>query len=164
MVADSRWLPGNAGGVLGDLTSVGLQATAGFFGAGLFLIGLLLIGLNLCTGISWLAIVDAIGRLTVMTVTVASRVLVQLASVLLKFRDTLRARIPARTEKVIDAVVQVERSPVVFGQEPRLATTSVAHQPTATALAAAPGAALKTRPTSTTPDSSPALFLSLARQ
>ncbi len=146
MVADSRWLPGNAGGVLGDLTSVGLQATAGFFGAGLFLIGLLLIGLNLCTGISWLAIVDAIGRLTVMTVTVASRVLVQLASVLLKFRDTLRARIPARTEKVIDAVVQVERSPVVFGQEPRLATTSVAHQPTATALAAAPGAALKTRP------------------
>jgi len=62
--SDPRWLPASAGGVLGDLVSSGLRGGVGFFGAGLFLIGLFLIGLNLCTGISWLAIVDAIGKAT----------------------------------------------------------------------------------------------------
>ncbi len=57
-------LPANAGGILGDIVSSGLVAPFSFIGATLFLIALFLTGISLFTGLSWLALMDAVGRAT----------------------------------------------------------------------------------------------------
>ncbi len=57
-------LPANAGGILGDIVSNGLVKPFSFIGTTLFLIALFLTGISLFTGMSWLALMDAIGRAT----------------------------------------------------------------------------------------------------
>jgi S-DNA-T family DNA segregation ATPase FtsK/SpoIIIE len=54
----------SGGGILGDLVGGGLQAVFSFLGATLFLLALFLIGITLFTGLSWLTVMEAIGRWT----------------------------------------------------------------------------------------------------
>ncbi|NOX09429.1 MAG: DUF87 domain-containing protein [Gammaproteobacteria bacterium] len=55
-------LPLNAGGVLGDLVSGALESRFSFIGAALFLLALSLTGVTLFTGLSWLLVMDLIGK------------------------------------------------------------------------------------------------------
>jgi len=54
--------PGGAGGVLGGLIGEGLAANLSFLGATLLLLGLWMAGTSLFIGVSWLDVMDAIGR------------------------------------------------------------------------------------------------------
>jgi len=54
--------PGGAGGVLGALIGEGLAANLSFLGATLLLLGLWLAGTSLFVGVSWLNVMDSIGR------------------------------------------------------------------------------------------------------
>ena len=57
-------LPLDAGGILGDVVGNGLVGLFSFTGATLFLLALFLVGITLFTGLSWLAVMDRTGRLT----------------------------------------------------------------------------------------------------
>ncbi len=57
-------LPANAGGILGDSVSTLLVAPFSEVGAGLFLVALFLAGVTVFTGLSWLWLMDTIGRHT----------------------------------------------------------------------------------------------------
>ena len=57
-------LPLNAGGILGDVIGNGLVASFSFLGATLFLLALFLTGVTLFTGLSWLWLMDVVGRLS----------------------------------------------------------------------------------------------------
>jgi DNA segregation ATPase FtsK/SpoIIIE, S-DNA-T family len=57
-------VPLNAGGILGDLVGHGLEIPFSFLGATLFLLALFLGGITLFTGLSWLSLMDWIGRVT----------------------------------------------------------------------------------------------------
>jgi len=57
-------LPLDAGGVFGNLVGHNLDALFSFMGATLFLLALFLSGVTLFTGLSWLSLMDWIGRLT----------------------------------------------------------------------------------------------------
>ena len=59
-------LPAGAGGVLGDLVGNGLVGVVSPVGATLFLLAIFLTGVTLFTGISWLAVMDFIGRHTLL--------------------------------------------------------------------------------------------------
>ena len=56
-------LPFSNGGVVGDLVGLGLVSVFSFVGATLFLLALFLSGVSLFTGLSWLRLMDAVGRL-----------------------------------------------------------------------------------------------------
>jgi S-DNA-T family DNA segregation ATPase FtsK/SpoIIIE len=55
-------LPAQAGGVLGALIGGSLMNGFGLLGATLFLLALFLVAVTLATGLSWFALMDAIGR------------------------------------------------------------------------------------------------------
>ena len=55
-------LPNTAGGILGDLVGAQLSHGFGFLGATLLLLGLWFAGVSLFLGVSWLTIMDWIGR------------------------------------------------------------------------------------------------------
>ena len=57
-------LPETAGGVVGQLAGLGLASVLSFLGATLLLLALWLTGVSLFTGVSWLAIMDRVGRMT----------------------------------------------------------------------------------------------------
>jgi len=59
---DSSKLRESAGGVLGELVGYGLQGALGELGATLLLLSLWLAAISLFTGISWLAVMDGIGK------------------------------------------------------------------------------------------------------
>ncbi len=61
---DPGVLPLDAGGILGDVVGNGLVGLFSFTGATLFLLALFLVGVTLFTGLSWLAVMDRVGRLT----------------------------------------------------------------------------------------------------
>lgn len=54
-------LPLNAGGILGDLIGNGLIQAFSFIGTTLLLLALFLAGITLCSGLSWLALMDFVG-------------------------------------------------------------------------------------------------------
>ncbi|WP_331307843.1 DNA translocase FtsK 4TM domain-containing protein [Methylobacter sp. Wu8] len=58
-------LPSNTGGILGQETGNALLVVLGNSGATLFLLVVLLAGVTLVTGVSWIALIDAIGKYTV---------------------------------------------------------------------------------------------------
>ncbi len=107
-------LPSNSGGILGDLVGSGLM---GFFhplGATLFLLALFLTGVTLFTGLSWISLMDSIGR-GVLTGLTAIRVLAQR---LHDYFEGRRARYQ-RDERVVEtrAIIKEKRPPRI---EPRL--------------------------------------------
>jgi len=59
-------VPLNAGGILGNLVGEGLARTFGSLGATLFLLALFLGGVTLFTGLSWLGLMDRLGRITLL--------------------------------------------------------------------------------------------------
>ena len=61
-------LPLDAGGVFGNLVGNSLAALFSFMGATLFLLALFLSGVTLFTGLSWLSVMDWIGRMTLIAV------------------------------------------------------------------------------------------------
>ncbi len=64
-------LPNDPGGVLGTIISQTLLAAANVFGGVLILIGLFLVGFNLCTGLSWITLLELIGRYTLVALAAA---------------------------------------------------------------------------------------------
>jgi DNA segregation ATPase FtsK/SpoIIIE, S-DNA-T family len=56
--------PDSAGGVLGSLVGKGLEAGLSFLGATLLLLALWLAGVSLFAGLSWIQVMDRVGRLT----------------------------------------------------------------------------------------------------
>jgi DNA segregation ATPase FtsK/SpoIIIE, S-DNA-T family len=61
-------LPETAGGIVGQLAGGGLQSILSFLGATLLLLALWLAGVSLFTGVSWLAVMDRVGRVTLATI------------------------------------------------------------------------------------------------
>jgi len=61
-VAAATVLPAGAGGVIGHVIGDMLMRGFGFLGATLFLFALFLVALTLATGLSWLRVMDAIGK------------------------------------------------------------------------------------------------------
>jgi S-DNA-T family DNA segregation ATPase FtsK/SpoIIIE len=55
-------LPGQSGGILGQLVAAGLVRGFGLLGATLFLLGLLLVSVTLATGLSWFRLMDRVGQ------------------------------------------------------------------------------------------------------
>ncbi len=64
----ARGLPLDAGGALGDVVGRGLAHLFSPLGATLFLLALFLVGVTLLTGLSWFAVMDAMGHYTVESV------------------------------------------------------------------------------------------------
>ena len=62
-------LPETAGGIVGQLAGLGLASFLSFLGATLLLLALWLAGVSLFTGVSWLAVMDRVGRMTLAAVT-----------------------------------------------------------------------------------------------
>ncbi|WP_279389414.1 DNA translocase FtsK [Plasticicumulans lactativorans] len=56
------FLEGNPGGIVGELIGQGLVAAFNFHGGTLFLLALFLAGVTLASGLSWLSLVDLVGR------------------------------------------------------------------------------------------------------
>ena len=57
-------VPLHAGGILGDLVGQGLEQLFSFLGATLFLLAAFLASVTLFTGLSWLSLIDLVGRVT----------------------------------------------------------------------------------------------------
>jgi DNA segregation ATPase FtsK/SpoIIIE, S-DNA-T family len=58
-------LPETAGGIVGQIAGFGLSGFLSFLGATLLLLALWLAGVSLFTGMSWLAVMDRVGRVTI---------------------------------------------------------------------------------------------------
>jgi S-DNA-T family DNA segregation ATPase FtsK/SpoIIIE len=58
----SSYLPTGSGGILGDLISKIMAEEFNPFGAGLIMLALLLAGITIFSGLSWLRVIDGIGR------------------------------------------------------------------------------------------------------
>ncbi len=101
--ADAGWIPGTAGGVLGDLASRNLVSVVSHFGAALSLIALLMTGLNLFTGLSWIAVVDLVGRLTLDLTALCVRLVRGVLRVV-----GPRLKRPPRVERVVNARSSIE--------------------------------------------------------
>ncbi len=115
-------LPAGAGGVLGNVVANGLVEVVSPVGATLFLLALFLTGVTLFTGISWLFVMDLIGRYTLRAVDwlyqQASRIPEQLAArkartereeVIRTSQERVAKRKPVRIEPVIRQPEKSER-------------------------------------------------------
>ncbi|HHJ80739.1 MAG TPA: DNA translocase FtsK, partial [Candidatus Tenderia electrophaga] len=125
-------LPLNAGGILGEVVGSGLVAPFSFLGATLFLLALFLTGVTLFTGLSWLWLMDVVGRLSLTSVSLGRNWMARLrekwaARKLKKERQTVvkaetrrvEKRKPLRIEPVIKKVevskrVEQERQQKLF--------------------------------------------------
>lgn len=67
-----------AGGILGDAIGNALLNTTGDTGSTLLMLALFIIGFTLCTGLSWLWLMDNIGRLTLNLITVIRQKMIDL--------------------------------------------------------------------------------------
>jgi S-DNA-T family DNA segregation ATPase FtsK/SpoIIIE len=99
-----------AGGVFGSGVGHGLESALSFLGATMLLLALWLAGVSLFVGISWLAVMDRIGRLVLWLV---DWVVFQVGV----FRDWLAAR-KVKQERQI--VVQRETQRKAVGKKPRI--------------------------------------------
>jgi len=103
-------LPHDAGGILGDTVGKGLMQPFSFIGATLLLFAAFLAGFTLFTGLSWLSLMDHIGRLTLQLV---ARVHYQYSELSERY-----AQIKARRQR--EAVVQVEKKKLEQRKAPRI--------------------------------------------
>ena len=110
------------GGILGNVLSGSLVAPFSFIGASLFLLALFMTGVTLATGLSWLTLMDRVGRVTVefagrlhgwfgqLREQNAARQLRQQRSEAVKEEQELKkTRIPPRIEPVIRQIEVSER-------------------------------------------------------
>jgi S-DNA-T family DNA segregation ATPase FtsK/SpoIIIE len=103
-------LPHATGGVMGDVVGSTLLAVLGAVGGPLLMLALLLVGITLLTGLSWVAVMDAIGAWTL-------RGLDLLAAAYENLTDWNAGRI-AKQER--EAVVKVEKEKKVARPKPRI--------------------------------------------
>ncbi len=61
-------LPETAGGIVGQLTGLGLAGVLSFLGATLLLLALWLAGVSMFSGVSWIAVMDRVGRATLVSI------------------------------------------------------------------------------------------------
>ncbi|NNJ93464.1 MAG: DUF87 domain-containing protein [Halobacteria archaeon] len=106
--ASNHFLPAGPGGVLGSVTWSSLADVVSPVGATLFLLALFLTGVTLFTGISWLVVMDFVGKYTLL----AYDYLYELASAIPEQLAVRRAR--SEREEVIKASQQkiAKRKPV----------------------------------------------------
>ncbi|MEE8342830.1 MAG: DNA translocase FtsK 4TM domain-containing protein, partial [Gammaproteobacteria bacterium] len=112
-------LPLNAGGILGDVVYGTLVSAFSFLGATLFLLALFFAGITVFTGLSWLAVTDHIGRITLQLVS-------YLRQLLRKAWDTAEGyRVRQEREEVVKAEQEriIRRKPVRV--EPIMPTATV---------------------------------------
>ena len=115
-------LPAGAGGVLGNVVGNGLEGVVSPVGATLFLLALFLTGITLFTGISWLVIMDFVGKHTLIyadrAIELAGQIPGQLAArrartereeVIKASQQKQAARKPVRIEPVIKQPEPSER-------------------------------------------------------
>ncbi len=62
LVPKAGFLHGNGGGIAGDIVGEGLVGAFSFYGGTLFLLALFLAGVTLASGLSWLGLIDLLGR------------------------------------------------------------------------------------------------------
>ena len=112
----NAYLPQDAGGIIGDVVGKLLVSVFGGVGGTLIMLALLLTGITLCTGLSWLWLMDNTGRLTLAFVEVtrrSSHVLVDYAKgrQARREREVLvrdeKLRVEARPKPVIEPVAPV---------------------------------------------------------
>jgi len=103
-------LPEGGGGIFGKLVANSLKGAVGGMSANLFLVALLLISVTLATGLSWLAVMDRIGRWLLRLPELIRRGSHQ-ASEWKQARGHRDERIEARKE---DAKLRARREPVVI--------------------------------------------------
>lgn len=115
----ARGLPLAAGGALGDVVSRGLAGLFSPLGATLFLLALFLVGVTLFTGLSWFAVMDAIGHSTV-------EALSWVAGLPRRLREALRAR-KARQER--ETVVARAKAKTTRRAPPRIEPVAGPLQP-----------------------------------
>lgn len=127
-LADLHWqigladAPEGAGGILGEVSGSGLATLLSFLSASVFLLAVFLAGVTLFTGLSWLATMDAIGRLTLHLLEVLRNRLARARQSLEDRRDraeqvelvrvqqdVIRERPKPRIEPVIQAVTPSPR-------------------------------------------------------
>ncbi len=107
-------LPTNPGGILGDIVADMLVAPFSFAGATLFLLALFLTGISLLTGLSWFALMDRTGRLTL---TAAAWISARLAAL----RQRRQERKAARQSRQRRAeAVKTEKIKQVSRPKPRI--------------------------------------------
>jgi DNA segregation ATPase FtsK/SpoIIIE, S-DNA-T family len=103
-------LPETAGGILGQLAGLGLASVLSFLGATLLLLALWLAGVSMFTGVSWLAVMDRVGRMTLSTVSAAQRSIESL-------RDRVEGRKAAQARQ---ESVERKKQSVVRKSPPRI--------------------------------------------
>ena len=139
----SAGLPESAGGVLGDWLGAALVGIVGFLGATLLMLAIWLAGVSLFAGVSWLAIMDRVGHITLASVewvggrVAAARALLASRKVTQARREEVKrkkkkteGRPPPRIEPVMPKIETSERvekerqttlfEPAVAGELPPL--------------------------------------------
>jgi S-DNA-T family DNA segregation ATPase FtsK/SpoIIIE len=110
------------GGILGNVLSGSLVAPFSFIGATLFLLALFMTGVTLATGLSWLALMDRVGRATVELASRAQTVFgrlreqntarqlrLQRSEAVKEEQELKKTRVPPRIEPVIRQIQVSER-------------------------------------------------------
>ena len=115
----ARGLPLAAGGALGDVVGRGLAGLFSPLGATLFLLALFLVGVTLFTGLSWFAVMDAVGLFTI-------EALSWVAGLPRRLREALRAR-KARQER--ETVVARAKAKTTRRAPPRIEPVAGPVQP-----------------------------------
>ncbi len=103
-------LPETAGGIVGQLTGGGLQSVLSFLGATLLLLALWLAGVSLFTGVSWLAVMDRMGSMTLAAIAWVQRAVEGL-------RDRIEGRKAAQARQ---ESVERKKQTVVRKSPPRI--------------------------------------------
>lgn len=106
----SQHLPLNAGGVLGEVLVDVLLPVFSLIGTTIFLLALFLAGVTLLTGLSWLSVMDAIGRLLLGGIDT-------IRNGFDAWRDRRAGRVALESR---EAVVRVERERIVKRAKPRI--------------------------------------------
>ena len=112
-------LPQTAGGAFGELLGNGIAAGLGSLGATLLLLASWLAGISLFTGLSWLAVMDQVGRLVFEGIDRGRALFVDFRA-----RTTVR-----RVQEVRQEVVRQERKKVEKKPPPRIEPVLAAPQP-----------------------------------
>ncbi len=115
-------MPSNAGGILGQVTGINFSQSMGFLGVTVLHLALFLAGVTLFTGLSWLALVDHTGRLTLLLVDkavdryylfkdrrVGSRLRQERELVFTEQKQKKETRKPVRIEPVVKKLEPSER-------------------------------------------------------
>ncbi len=120
-------LPSFAGGILGDLVGNGLIPTFNFIGTTLLLLAVFLAGITIFSGLSWLRLMDFIGRLTLVFIGWSIN---RLATLRENLREYMAGR-RARMER--EEVIQIERVREQGRTKPRIEPVIEKSRPSARA-------------------------------